>query len=152
MYNIYICMYKILCTHGVWPPWSCREVWQLQHENHYKMRGAWPPKGCRWKPIKRNMAGVDPPHYIGDMFMGIFYTQKTLHKQTCTQRSFYTQELLHTEAFTQRSLLGREVFTQRSFYTEKSLHRGDFTHRSFYTISLYTEELLHAEAFTRRGA
>ena len=91
------------------------------------------------------MAGVDPPHYIGDMFMGIFYTQKTLHKQTCTE------ELLHTGSFTHRSFYTEKSFRQTNLYTEEFLRTETFIDRSFYTSSLYTEEVLHAEAFTHRG-
>ena len=76
------------------------------------------------------MAGVDPPHYIGDMFMGIFYTQKTLHKQTCTE------ELLHTGSFTHRSFYTEKSFRQTNLYTEELLHREVFTQRSFYAQKL----------------
>ena len=30
-----------------------------------------PLKGCSWRYIKRNMACLDPSHFIEDMFMGI---------------------------------------------------------------------------------
>ena len=32
-----------------------------------------PLKGCSWRYIKRNMACLDPSHFIEDMFMGIIY-------------------------------------------------------------------------------
>ena len=44
---------------------------QISTLKSLKNRVGGPPKGCIWRYIKRNMACLDPSHFIEDMFMGI---------------------------------------------------------------------------------
>ena len=57
--------------------------------------------------------------FTEELYTGIFYTEKLVHREDFTHRIFYTEKLLH-----------RKGFTHRSFYTEKSLYRVVLTQRS----------------------